>query len=320
MYRSVAEGESRRLETVADAIAALDEYVDNKDGAAIVLQELEGDRLLVLPYNHRWTGAYRSMLYAKLKAAERGLDRVYPSGAIPTTLLTLTVDPTDDGGRPRPPVDVLETLLENWDRFRKAVDRAIPDEYRTEYIRVIEPHGSGYPHLHLVIFGAALPSLQESVDRLWVDRYGAGGEAAHREAVTVSRGRSAQLQEPASYVMKYLGKTTVREDGSEPTVDGWKAFSALLWATGRRQYSTSQYLSESMSRTVRDGPVEWEMVGVDHELEPGMYGGDVARWYLGKGMSVRLQLRPAPMHRDWVPTQTLEGGATWIKTGDRPPP
>lgn len=277
-FRSIGESESRAIETVQDGIVALDEYIEAKEDATLVLEEEESGDVRVLPYNHRWTEEYRSMLYAKLKSAESALDRIFGEGPTPVTLLTLTAHQTDDSGEPRPPGEVLEDLCDGWENFRKALHRATEGR-RTEYLRIVEPHQSGYPHLHVAVFGVADPTLQETVEELWVDRYGVGGGAAHSQAVEVARGRSRQMKDVAGYLMKYLGKTTVRETGERQQVEGYKAFSALLWVTGRRQYSASAGLTQAMVRDRGDGGDggTWRFLGVAKGLEPGRYDGENAR-------------------------------------------
>lgn len=289
-YRSVSEARNVRIETVADAIDGFREYVANKKNASLVLQDRESGDVRVMPYNHRWTSEYRAMTYAKLKGAERALDRIYGEGPTPVTMLSLTAYQRGDDGRPRPPGEVLADLLDGWDKFRRVLDRAT-EGARTEYIRVIEPHESGYPHLHVAIFGAASRSLEDRVTEMWAEKYEVGSADAHKNAVSVATGRSAQLQKPAAYIMKYLGKTTVREDGGEPAPSGetpeeldaknaeaFEAFSALLWATGKRQYSASQALSEAMKRPTGGGEPggDWTFLGVGYGFEVGTYSGEDA--------------------------------------------
>lgn len=289
-YRSVSEGSSARIETVADGVDAFRDYCRNKKNATLALRNKSTDDVEIIPYNHRWTPGYRDQTYAKLKGAEKELNRIFGSGPTPTTMLSLTAYQRDDDGRPRPPGEVLDDLLEGWDKFRRVLDRAT-EGIRTEFIRVVEPHQSGYPHLHVAVFGVAQESLAEDVQRMWAEKYDVGSVEAHQDAVSVSRGRSAQLQDPAAYLMKYLGKTTVRPDGGSPApsdrtdsdldaenAEAFEAFSALLWVTGKRQYSASQALSEGMKRDCPDGDPEddWEFLGVAYGLEPGHYTGDDA--------------------------------------------
>ncbi|WP_416840150.1 hypothetical protein [Haloferax sp. DFSO52] len=276
-YRSVSEANNARIGSVTDGIDALHEYIENKKNATLVLHERESDEVRVLPYNHRWTEQYRTMMYAKLKGAERELNRIFGEGPTPVTMLSLTAHQRDENGDPRPPGEVLADLLDGWDKFRRVLNRAT-EGWRTEYIRVVEPHKSGYPHLHVAVFGKADYSLTEKVHDLWVEKYDIGGAEAHENAVSVARGRSAQVRNPAAYLMKYLGKTTVRETGEQQQIPGYEAFAALLWVTGKRQFSASAALSEAMKSPASEGSVEgtWEFVGVGYGLNPGSYSGDDA--------------------------------------------
>jgi hypothetical protein len=254
---------------------AFGDYLDAKEGASLVLEEQNTGDVKVLPYNHRWTKQYREMVYAKLCGAERRLESIFGSGPVPTTMLSLTAAQTDSEGRPRPPGEVLQDLLDGWDKFRRVIRRAT-EGYRTEYLRVVEPHQSGYPHLHVAIFGVAKPSLQEKVREMWVEKYGVGGENAHENAVEIERGRGAQVENAAAYLMKYLGKTTVRETGEQQQVDGFRAFAALLWVTGKRQFSASEALSEAMvlDSGESSGGGNWRFVGVAQGINPGTYEGE----------------------------------------------
>lgn len=79
-YRSISEADNARIESVADGIDALHEYIKNKENASLVLHERESGDVRVLPYNRRWTEQYRNMMYAKLKAAERKLNHIFGKG------------------------------------------------------------------------------------------------------------------------------------------------------------------------------------------------------------------------------------------------
>lgn len=277
-WRNVSADKSRRIETVADATDAHAEYVEEKKNAVLVLEEQNSGDVRVLPYAHRWTQEYRDMVYAKLKDAEAHLSSTFGEGPIPTTMVTLTVNPRDEQGNPRPLGAVLDDLLDGWGKFRRVIRRAT-EGWKTEVFRIVEPQQSGYPHIHAMIFGVAKPSLQKKVRELWVEKYGVGGQMAHEQAVEVMHGRAAQVTNPAAYLMKYLSKTVVRSNGEQQQVDGFAAFAALLWVTGKRQYSMTQGLSAAMKSPgggLGDSQ-EWRFVGVGHGFKPGGYSGDVAR-------------------------------------------
>lgn len=284
VVRAVEEGDKRRISTVGEAIDRLEEYVEVRDDSVITLtrETDDGQEVLNIPYNHRWTREYRNMMYAKLKSAEKALKRKF-SDPVPTTMLTLTVRQRDSLGEPLAYKTVLDKLKGSWSKFRKAIDRAIPDKFDYEYLRMVEPHKTGYPHIHVAIFGVYLPSLTEKVKQLWDEKYNAG--ASWAQDVTAVKGRSAQVvQSPAAYCMKYLQKTTARSDGSMQSPIHFRAFAAALWVTETRQLSMSDWLSQASkedysSETEEDKP-DWEYLGAYAGYAPGLFKGEVAKEFL----------------------------------------
>lgn len=293
-YRGVKAGDSRRIETVSDGIAVLDDYIEEKEDSVLVLEETDSGEVQIIPHEHRFKPGYRKKYYAKLKSAEEWLQSEFGGGPIPATMLTLTAHQRDDSGNLRSLEAVLDDLKEGWEDFRKVVRRKT-EGFKTEIVAVFEPHESGYPHLHVLIFGKADPTLQEKVTELWVEKYGVGGAAAHESAVEVVQGRSAQIESPAAYLMKYLGKTMLRETGERQQVTGYDAFSALLWVTERRQFSCTAGISSAMSGDAPDGGGEgnWELVGVAQGLKPGKYTGEEAEQIIKHLTSDRYHPPPA---------------------------
>lgn len=63
----------------------------------------------------------------------------------------------------------------------------------------------------------------------WVEKYGVGGESAHENAVSVARGRSAQVQNPAAYLMKYLARCGSRGEATGRRVRGVRCALVGNW-------------------------------------------------------------------------------------------
>jgi len=216
-------------------------------------------------------------------------------------MLTLTVGQTDSDGNALPWETVLDRLLDSWDTFRMALDRAIPDFLDYEYLRMVEPHKSGYPHIHVAIFGVALPGLESTVRELWVEKYGAGEEWA--QSVDAKTGRSAQqLESPAAYVMKYLSKTTVRKSGEHHDDGPFKAFAAGLWVTGKRQLSMSEGLSQAASSDYvsEETGENWRFVGVTDGMRAGKFAGEVAETILTRIKSDRFVPLPVEARKEVI--------------------
>ena len=315
---TIEEDDTRDLVTVGDATDAFEDYLAAKENQVLVFEDQnEGDHL-VLPHEHRWSSTYRRRTYARLKAAERFVTNKW-NGAVPTTLLTLTAPHNDSTGEPRAFEAVLSDLKGGWESARKVIDRET-DGIDTEYLAVYEPHGSGYPHLHVVLFGVAQPSIGRKVQEYWVDRY-VEGASADAQDCEVRRGRGADLSEPAAYVMKYLSKSLARDGEAEqtaleamPTVHGYVEFSALMWATGSRTYSMSQGLTQAIKESepeTEDSPIErdWVLIGTAHGIETGLYTGEESE-QLGKFLAgSRNQQRPPRATRDRPLYGSLDPGS-----------
>lgn len=297
---TVEKDDTRTLNTVGEGVEAWEEYLDAKENQMLVMEEEESGDHLVVPHEHRWSADYRRRTYARLKAAERHVTGKWGE-TVPTTMLTLTAPHKDASGDYRAFTSVLSDLKEGWNKARDVIARET-EGVETEYLAVYEPHATGYPHLHVLVFGVARPSLGEKVAEYWVDRY---VEGASREAqdVTVKRGRSLQLESPAAYLMKYLSKSLARE-GSEgatdrqslPSIAGYRGFSAMMWATGKRTYSMSEGLSEAVAESApesegADGT--WKYVGTVSGVEAGLYTGEEAE-RLGKYLAGSANQRTPP--------------------------
>jgi len=280
---TVEQDDTRTLNTVEEGVEAFEDYLDAKENQMLVMEEEESGDHLVVPHEHRWSADYRRRTYARLKATERHVTDKWGE-TVPTTMLTLTAPHKDASGDYRAFTSVLSDIKEGWDKARDVIGRET-EGVETEYLAVFEPHATGYPHLHVLVFGVARPSLGEKVADYWVDRY---VEGASRDAqdVTVKRGRSLQLESPAAYLMKYLSKSLARGESegatdreSLPSIAGYRGFSALMWATGKRTYSMSEGLSEAVAESAPESePAEgtWQYVGTVSGVEAGLYSGEEA--------------------------------------------
>jgi len=281
--KTIEPDDTRNLEGMREAVSALEDYLVAKENQYLVMEERDSGDKLVLPHTHRFTAEYRKKTYARLKDVERHVQDVWGE-EVPTTLLTLTAPHKDERGEYRPFDEVLSDLKDGWDKARRVIRRET-EGVKTEYLAVYEPHETGYPHLHVLIFGVARPSLGEKVTEYWVDRY-VDGASLDAQDVTVRRGRSVDLESPAAYIMKYLSKTLVRDSESNdsaleslPSVSGFLPFSALMWATDSRTYSMSEGLSEAVSEAAPESEGtegDWVFLGTVRGVEPGMYTGEEA--------------------------------------------
>lgn len=107
-----------------------------------------------------------------------------------------------------------------------------------EYARILEPHASGYAHVHVALFieGPIRAGAFKSAMDAYVSNCLAASADAHdpsEGAVSVSMG----VDNLAAYLSAYVMKS-----GENPrqAPENVQAFNTLLWATGMRRVSFSQ--------------------------------------------------------------------------------
>jgi hypothetical protein len=262
------------------------DYIEDKRGTKAIFQNPEGERVKGSD-PHRFAPEYCDKQYAKLKDLERGLRDEYGK-RLHTAMLTFTASSTDAEGDPLPPVDHLDELLSSWEAVTRSLRREMEGR-RYERLAILEPHQSGYVHVHMAVFVDGVVSREDfaPVIEAHLRNCEAAGEDAHDLAddSTVSvrhvgADRSEDtIENLGTYLAEYLGAY-----GEEPTEapDNVQAANALLWATGKRRWRPSNG-AQSYMATNRDEAVlsEWELVAIEdgdgEEHEVGVGGGGVTR-------------------------------------------
>jgi hypothetical protein len=182
---------------------------------------------------------------------ERGIDDYYDD--LWTGMITLT-----GSSESIAPADHLEELLSGRQNALAALRRSL--SHRTwDYWWVLEPHESGYLHLHLavVIEGPVIEEqLQPAVDA-HLRTCGPAGREAHQEAIEVRHGR--EISNVAAYLNAYLG-----DYASDPleAPEHERRANALLWGTQRREMGASRRLRQMMKGEDCDPDDDWELVAI----------------------------------------------------------
>jgi len=267
-------------------------YIRDKEDVQSVFENCAGDRVQGSK-PHRFDPEYADKQYAKLKDLERGISEAYGK-RLHTAMLTFTASSTDDSGNPLPPVDHLDGLLESWDAIRRALDRAL-DGTRYERLAILEPHKSGYIHVHMAVFvdGKVTSTEFEPVIESHVENCDLAGWTAHdldddstisvRYAGADRNDSDEQLDELAIYLAEYLGTY-----GDDPLdlPEHVQAANALLWSTGRQRWRPSNGAQQYMATDPRDPDSDWQLVGLekDGEFIPAdPENGGVDRFTTGSG-------------------------------------
>mgnify|MGYP006277449519 CR=1 FL=1 len=271
------------------------DYIRDSGETAAVFENPEGEQVKGSDPN-RFMPDYADKQYAKLKDLERGIRQDYRTPF--TAMLSLTASSTSEQGEPLPPVDHLDDLLGSWEAVRRALSRCLEGR-RWEYLAILEPHASGYLHVHIAVFvdGWVRRSTFEPVIEAHLRNCERAGRDAHTiedgTAVSVNRvGRDARgnhataegaefdsksLSNLGSYLAEYLG--TYGDDPLDAPDHQQKA-NAVLWATGRQRWRPSQGAQEYMATNRGEEVSTWEFVGIEDgegEVHECTNGGGVTR-------------------------------------------
>jgi hypothetical protein len=199
-----------------------------------------------IEYIHRWTDIYRCSVLAKFYQLENWL-KEHPSSV---TMLTLT---TYQDGQYSATVkgeivtipQSFDTLKTSWKRLRMALRQYLPNN---RYVWIMEPHKTGYPHLHIIIFDDVNKETQDIIRRLWSKKYKAGS-AEHGIDFTIKT-PDESIRSIRNYLMKYVAKGFYSTGSKFGERDTWGTgelvFNALVWKHKWRIFGASRALSKVM--------------------------------------------------------------------------
>jgi len=258
-----------------------------------VFENPEGEEVSGYTPN-RFHPDYSEKQYAKLKDLERGVKRDY-GRRLHTAMLTLTAS-SAPFGEALPVVDHYEELMSSWDAVRRALHRVM-GERRWEYLAILEPHKSGYVHVHIAVFvdGKIVGPEFEPVIDAHLKHCDYAGEEAHdvTDDSTVSvryaggRGGGEHLDELAIYLGEYLGTYNGDSPLEEPV--HVKIANTVLWGKSVQAWRPSNGAQQYMATERRDDCTEWELVAIEdgdgdrHEV----FGG-------GGVVSTGVTMKPPP--------------------------
>lgn len=221
----------------------------------------DGEVSAIIPFIHRWTNIYQKSILAKFYI----LDEWMRDNPGIVTMFTLTTyqdshSRYNDGSYSRKATGKDLTILDCFDllkvsrtKFLNVLRNRYPG---INYVWVLEPHETGYPHCHLVVFQEFTDNEQQEIKRLWSEKYHAG---SYDRGIEVTSKRSDEsIQSIRNYLMKYMTKQF--GTGNEPWTDGELLFNAMVWVTGTRMWGASKELTEVMRRPVKESDIIWDTV------------------------------------------------------------
>jgi hypothetical protein len=218
---------------------------------------------------------YANRYYARIKDFERGVRRAYGDG-LTTAMLTFTASSRNGDGGPRCPADHMMEIREGWRTCRKVLHKVL-DGRTWQYVRIWEPHKSGYGHLHVGVFvhgGGLKAETFRPVFESYVTNVSAAGTEAHRvsgddAAISIND----NVENLGSYLSEYIGQygEKLTERGLEEQI-----FYATTWATNTRRVDFSNGAQQL---------IEYEKFRRETGLTPEGRGGREAyeRWKASGG-------------------------------------
>jgi hypothetical protein len=202
---------------------------------------------VAFPYIHRWTTPYRRGILAKFYQLEEW-HNINPT---PITMLTLTT--YQEGAYSRSvtgkDLSIPESfgLLKNsWVNLRHAIKYYLPE---TPWCWIMEPHKSGYPHLHTILFSDINEAIQTSIKDLWAKKYKAG---SYEHGIDFEASQPGQtIQSIRNYLMKYVAKGFTTTGSKFNNTESWSAgelvFNALVRKFNWRLFGSTRDLCKVMA-------------------------------------------------------------------------
>jgi hypothetical protein len=221
----------------------------------------DGEIVVTVPYIHRWTEIYHNSILAKFYQ----LDDWMKDNPGVVTMFTLTTyqgskSRFNDGSYSRKVLGYDLTQLECFDllkysraKFLNVLRNRNPG---IDYVWVLEPHETGYPHCHLVVFREFSESERVFIKELWSEKYQAG--SFDRGIEVTSKRSDEAIHSIRNYLMKYMTKQF--GIGDQAWTDGELLFNAMVWATTTRMWGASKGLTDIMKRPDKASEVTWDTV------------------------------------------------------------
>ncbi len=238
----------------------LDAYVFLANNLKLVfkrkdVEELGDNDILIIDYKTRFNS------YGVIAKKIRDLEEIISNASkrYPYAIfLTLTTDINKFSSV----LDAYKEINKNWNRLITAISKRLG--YRPKYIKCLEFHKNGNPHLHILLFVDRVKKngewilKQNWVSEMW-DKYGQGKivylfalkSNGHTYTWLNGRPKGTKSDNITTYLSKYLKKAF--NDNLE---------LALFWVSNLRFYTYSRGLKESVKKVSKG---IWEFVGVVKE-------------------------------------------------------
>jgi len=195
-----------------------------------------------LEYIHRWTPIYKKSVLAKFYQ----LEDYFKEHPCNVTMITLTTyqdgkHSIEQKGEITTIPESFALLKEGWFKISKKLRKNHP---RIEYAWIMEPHKTGYPHIHVAYFGKITKAEQKRLKENW-QTWGIGSKEYgldFNEKISDQSVKSIR-----NYLMKYMAKAFApEENGFWTTAE--IVFNALAWQNHWRLFGTTKKLTQVMKK------------------------------------------------------------------------
>ena len=177
---------------------------------------ISSDSSYVVPYKHRWELSYRKGIMAKLYQLQIWAQR----HNMTCGMLSLTSAQTGYSD-----IEILNRFRDSWALFQDNLHKM-----GFQVFRLYEPHKSGVPHMHVLIFGDCSEKNISRLEGLWHEKYEMG-EKYNDFSFSPGLRDNPQLKSVVNYLMKYLSKTVISDFLDNPSL---MRFHSLFFHTGAR--------------------------------------------------------------------------------------
>lgn len=224
-----------------------------------------------MEYAHRFTPTYQKGQIASFYQLEAWMKE----NPRHVTLLTLTAYQRGKAsvqakGHEVGILEAFDSLKWGWDCLSKILRKEAPG---LDYVLVLEPHKSGYPHIHAFLLTPEplTQALQDKARYLWEQKYKVG-DREHGVDFSFSTPEKP-IASIRNYLSKYLCKAYYQTVGKYPDTDSRNAmtpgryvFYALVWKYHWRLVQKSNRLAQVMKYTRKDQDTEYQAVELSRPI------------------------------------------------------
>lgn len=269
-----------RLLTYGNIVEIFFDYMNRMEDTTVTNVYLAGEGVLEIDVKHRWKDEYAKVMLAKFKDLE---DSRFTD--MWTTMLTITTYQDNEEGNPETPEDWEKGRGASWfeamERMKESLDKTLDVlrqiarrelETKFHYVWIVEAHKSGYPHIHIAIFGDVSEWLDKHENKLRIqkileEKHDIGKSGIATEFDTKPPSGEGAIDNLSNYLMKYFKKNfgELQSKYESNTLEekdwGTIVYNACMFVSGYRTWGTSKEVGEVMKSDSSKSNKEYKNLG-----------------------------------------------------------